>query len=223
MDRIRLLFIILFLSGEVLALPKIGVQLGFGYYQPDLVGFESNNLFPKTSFFSKNALFGYGFTYQFYANTRVGFTHIFSRQPGKIDNAPFVRYLHYRYLMIQSYYQPRKRLELNFTLAPMWNKGSITLDTKTNYAQWDTLLQSYGNPSVSVPHTTKMTTYWLGFASFVGLRFYIFPWLAVDGKAGFMNNFYNAKKWKFQGKQVRGPELKINKLPLFTVRLVVGW
>jgi hypothetical protein len=68
-----------------------------------------------------------------------------------------------------------------------------------------------------------MTTYWFGFASFIGLRYYIRSWCAIDIKTGFMNNYYDNKNWKFQGKKVVGPEMTISGEPIVTVKVIFGW
>ena len=116
-------------------------------------------------------------------------------------------------------------MEWNFSLAPTWNKGSIHLDAKGNFTEWDIFLTgfNYTQGSISVISSDQMTTYWFGFASFIGLRYYIRSWCAIDIKAGFMNNYYDHESWKFRGKTVTGPVMNIDALPIVTVKVIFGW
>jgi len=224
MSRIQPLLVFSLLTGLILAQPRIMVNLNGGYYEPKLPGFDANDQFPSTNIFTKNILLGYGFSYQFFYNARLGVTTLNSFQTGKIQNgARFSRRLAYRMLTIETFFIFKKRLEWNFTLAPMWNKGVITLDTQSDNDDWNALLSSYGNSSIPLQSGDKMKKSWFGFASFIGFRFYLFPWLAFDVKTGFMNNYYKPENWKFQGKKITGPDLKLDKLPLFTGRIIIGW
>ncbi|RMF11153.1 MAG: hypothetical protein D6762_00065, partial [Candidatus Neomarinimicrobiota bacterium] len=95
--------------------------------------------------------------------------------------------------------------------------------TKNASTDWDALLSSYGNNSISLSSTDKMTTWWLGTASTFGVRYYLFSCLALDLKVGFMHNGYSRDKWKFQGKTVSGPALDLKRLPLFSLQVLTGW
>jgi len=37
---------------------------------------------------------------------------------------------------------------------------------------------------------------------------------------GFLNNNYKKNSWRFQGKKVNGPEMKIDEIPIFTLKVV---
>ena len=82
---------------------------------------------------------------------------------------------------------------------------------------------NYTQGSISVISSDQMTTYWFGFASFIGLRYYIRSWCAIDIKTGFMNNYYDNKNWKFQGEKVVGPEMTISGEPVITMKVIFGW
>ncbi len=204
--------------------PKWMINLGGGYYEPVLTGFDNNAELPTTDFFSSNMLLGYGLAYEFFYNARVGFLNNYSLQSGKtISGTDFSRRLVYRALTLETYFMFFRRFEMNFTLAPMINGGTIKLNTSGAVAEWDTLLTSFGNNSIDIPASEKMTTTWFGFTSMIGLRYYLFSWMALDLRAGFMNNWYDEKNWKFQGKKVTGPTMELNKLPLFTFRVFFTW
>ncbi len=203
---------------------KWSFNAGGGYYEPTLTGLESNTELPKLGFFNTKLLVGFGFTYEFFYNARAGFSNYISYHNGKTaTGAAFTRKLTYRTIMLETYFRFLRRFEMNFTLAPMINGGSISLDTSAPASEWDALLSSFGNNSISIADRNKMTTTWFGFSSMIGLRYYLLSWVGLDVRAGFMNNWYNEKKWKFQGKTVTGPQLKLNKLPLFSFRLYFIW
>ncbi|MFQ6605841.1 MAG: hypothetical protein ACE5D8_09880 [Fidelibacterota bacterium] len=222
--RLFLLLLILILLVPLAGQTKWSFNLGGGYYEPTLTGLKSNTELPSLGFLNTKLLVGFGLSYEFFYNARLGLTNYISYHNGKTTaGASFTRKLTYRTIMLETYFRFLRRFEMNFTLAPMINGGSISLDTSAPVSEWDALLSSFGNSSVSVSDRKKMTTTWLGFSSMIGLRYYLLSWLALDVRAGFMNNWYNEKKWKFQGKTVTGPQLKLDKLPLFSFRLYVTW
>lgn len=214
----------LFFSLSV-AQPRISGHAGLGFYSPSLVGLDSdsNSVIPKTGTLARNLLLDWGFDYQFYPNARIGLSLFHSFHSGKIGNSDYFRVLSYRMITLETFFFLRKRMELNFTLAPMWNKGKITLTATAPTDDWDALLNSYGNGSVPVNAGGAMVKRWFGLGSTIGFRYYIFSWFSVDGKVGFFQNYYSKKNWKLGKKKVTGPELKIKKLPVYTVHLVVGW
>jgi hypothetical protein len=62
-------------------------------------------------------------------------------------------------------------MELNFMLAPMYNKGTVKLTAESSSGDWDTLLGSYGNSSVKLSTDGEMTKRWFGLASMIGFRY----------------------------------------------------
>ncbi len=219
------LIIIFFLVFQNLhAQPKWMVNVGGGFYEPTLTGFDSNTEMPETNFMTSNVLYGFGLSYEFFHNARVGLLNNYSLHSGStISGTDFSRTIAYRTIVLETYFMFFRRFEMNFTLGPMINGGTIRLDASGTVNEWDTLLSSFGNNSIGIPSSEKMTTTWFGFTSMIGLRFYVFSWLALDVRSGFMNNWYDEKKWKFQGETVTGPKLKLDELPLFTFRLFLTW
>lgn len=207
------------------AQPRLSGYGGIGLYSPSLVGLDSdsNSVIPNTGSGAKNLLLDWGFQYQFYPNARIGLSMFYSLHSGKIGSSDYFRVLSYRMLTLETFFFLRKRMELNFTLAPMWNKGRISLTASTSTDDWDNLLASYGNGTVSVSSGGSMVKRWFGLGSTIGFRYYIFTWLAVDGKIGFFQNYYSKKNWKLGKKKITGPELRINKLPVYTLHMVIGW
>lgn len=205
--------------------PRIAGYAGLGLSSPSLVGLDSdsNSVIPSTGTLARNILLDWGFQYQFYPNARIGLSMFHSLHSGKIGNSDYFRLLSYRMVTLETFFFLRKRMELNFTLAPMWNKGKISLSANTPTDDWDSLLASYGNGSVPVTAGGSMVKRWFGLGSTIGFRYYIFTWLSVDGKVGFFQNYYNKKNWKLGKKKITGPELKINKIPVYTVHVVLGW
>ncbi len=127
--------------------------------------------------------------------------------------------------MIETYYFAKERLEWNFSLGPMWNKGNINIDAIVDIMEWKNIWDGFGthNVSSSVIVSDNMTSSWFGFASFIGLRYYVKPWWAVDIKAGFITNYYDDKNWKFQGSTVPGLSMTVDGLPIITLKFIFGW
>ena len=57
----------------------------------------------------------------------------------------------------------------------------------------------------------------------IGFRYYLYPWFAVDGKAGFLQNSYKEKNWKLEGEKIDGPTMNIKKLPVFKLHFIFAW
>ena len=128
----RYLFILYFLLGILYSQPKYSIGIDVGYYQPD-IPVSSTNQLPASSGFSKDILPGFSLSYNFFPGARIGFAHSFSYQSDKTKSGtPFSRILSYRMFLIETYYFSKERLEWNFSLGPLWNKGSIKIATKVN-------------------------------------------------------------------------------------------
>ena len=90
---------------------------------------------------------------------------------------------------------------------------------------WNYFITSFGgsaNPVSDMGATDAMVSDWIGYSSLLGFRYYINSRLGVDVKAGFMNNQYKASEWRIQRQKVTGPELKIDDLPIFSIKLIYG-
>jgi hypothetical protein len=117
-------------------------------------------------------------------------------------------------------------------LTPIWGRSRLILETKPSSSDgsgvntitddWNELLNSFGDedPLSQVASENTMVTDWLGYSGMLGYRYYIRPWIGIDVKMGFLNNNYKKNKWRFQGKTVKGPEMKIDEIPIFTFKVV---
>ncbi len=225
MHKRQIIILILLFTGVVAGQPKWSGFIGGGFYRPNLIGLDSdsNSVIPSTGAFSENILLNWGVQYQFYPNARIGLSNLHSVHSGQVGSSDFLRIISYRMLTLETYFFIRKRMELNFTLAPMWNKATVSLSASSDSEDWTSLLDSYGNGSISIISEGDMYRRWFGFGSLLGFKFYIFTWLAVDTKMGFIQNFYNENKWKLGKEKVTGPTMNIGKLPVFNVNFVFGW
>ena len=118
------------------AQPKLSVDLGLGFYQPTLTGFDENESvpFPAAGILNRNLLLNWGVYYEFFSNARVGYNSFTSLELGKLGlinsaESIFRRTLRYRMFPIETFFRWRPKIELNFTLAPIWGRGRITVDT----------------------------------------------------------------------------------------------
>jgi hypothetical protein len=216
------------LLATIFAQPKLSFHLGTGFYNPSL-GYldpDSNNVIPSLGAFGKNILLDWGVKYQFYPNARIGYSRSNSYHSGKIGKSDYLRTISYRMLTFETFYYPRKKMELNFMLAPMYNKGIIKLSSSSSSSDWSTMLIGFkkdNDPTLKTSIESEMTKRWFGLASMVGFRYYIYSWFAVDAKAGFLQNSYKEKDWKLEGEKIDGPTMNIKKMPVFKLHLIFGW
>ena len=125
------------LVGDVIkAQPKLSIDMGIGFYEPTLVGFDENETvqFPTKSIFNRNMLFNWGIYYEFFNNARIGYNSFTSYEIGKNillinSEAVFRRSLTYRIFPIETFFRLKPKIELNFTLAPIWGRARIEMDT----------------------------------------------------------------------------------------------
>ena len=218
-SRILAILSIFILTKEVYSQPKYNFLVGLGYYNPKI---ETSSPIPNLGFVGKNLLLNWGARYEIYPNVRIGYTQSHSLHLGSIGSSNYLRNLSYRSISFETFYYIKEKMELNFTLAPMINKGSITITAKAPTDDWDSLLTSYGNSSVRLKTGSSMTKRWLGFSSHVGYRYYFSRLLSVEGKLGYYMSSYSEKNWKLEGEKITGPPMKLGRLPVFQVNLVIG-
>ncbi len=205
----------------IIAQPKISGGFGIGYASPDYKTFAKDP-FPKKGMF-ESTMINVSFAYQFYPNARIGFSQWTAFTSDKYSGQDFTRTFKYRAISLETFFHIRKRIELNFTLAPMINSGKISMTSSQSIAAWDSLIAEFDNSGVDVSSSDEMTKTFFGFTSSIGFRIYLKPYLAVEVKIGFLDNYYKNDNWKFQGKAIKGPDIDINNMPLYTFRLVYGW
>ena len=219
--------------------PKISIDLGTGFYEPTMKGFDSNELvsFPTGNILTRNLLINFSVYYEFFHNARVGYNVLKSIDVGRLEGFAtskpvFYRTINYRMIPLETFFRIKPKVELNFTLTPIWGRSRLILETKPSSSDgsgvntitddWNELLNSFGDedPLSQVASENTMVTDWLGYSGMLGYRYYIRPWICIDVKMGFLNNNYKKNKWRFQGKTVKGPEMKIDEIPIFTFKVV---
>ena len=214
--------------------PKLSIDMGVGFYEPTLTGFDQNETvqFPSKSIWNKNLMLNWGIYYEFFNNARIGYNSFTSYAIGKSitlinSEAVFRRSLSYRIFPIETFFRWKPNVELNFTLAPIWGRGRIELDTtpgdKTD--DWNYFINSFGgspDPVSDMGATDVMITDWFGYSSMLGFRYYINSRIGVDVKGGFMNNSYKEENWRIQRQKVTGPKMKVDDLPIFSLKIIYG-
>ena len=227
------LSLFLFWGSYSLAQPKISVGLGLGLYEPTLSGFDDNIdvPFPTKTMLNRNLLLNWAVYYEFFSNARLGYNSYSSLEFGKLDlinsKAVYRRTITYRIFPLETYFRWKPKIELNFTLAPIWGRGRIFVDTTPGdkSEDWNQLINSFGdsNPVSDLGATDAMINDWIGFSGMIGIRYYLSTRIGLDVKMGFMDNSYKNKKWRLQKKEVTGPEMKIDELPLFSFKVFYGF
>jgi len=225
------LFASLFLCfSEVKSQPKLSLDFGMGFYQPTLEGFDENVAFPSKGVFNRNLLINYGIYYEFFSNARIGYNNLTSYETGQVTFVNFVgafnRTIDYRIFALETFFRWKPRIELNFTLSPVWGRGVIQMDTEPDESvgDWNELLNSFGDnsPLSKIGSTNAMVKNWYGYAGIIGIRYYLSSRLAIDFKSGFLNNFYKEDNWILNNTKVKGPKLKIDELPILSLKLIYG-
>jgi hypothetical protein len=226
------LSLFLFWGSFSLAQPKISVGLGLGLYEPTLSGFDENTdvPFPTGNMLNRNFLLNWAIYYEFFSNARLGYNSYSSFEVGKLDlinsKAVYRRTIIYRMFPLETYFRWKPRIELNFTLTPIWGRGRIFVDTTPGDKSddWNQLIDSFGgSDDVSdLGATDAMINDWIGFSGMIGIRYYLSTRIGLDMKMGFMDNSYKNEKWRLQKKKVTGPKMKIDELPLFSFKVFYG-
>ena len=227
------LSLFLFLGSFSLAQPKISVGLGLGLYEPTLSGFDENTdvPFPTGNMLNRNFLLNWAIYYEFFSNARLGYNSYSSFEVGKLDlinsKAVYRRTIIYRMFPLETYFRWKPRIELNFTLTPIWGRGRIFVDTTPGdkSEDWNQLINSFGDskPVTDLGATDAMINDWIGFSGMIGIRYYLSTRIGLDMKMGFMDNSYKNDKWRLQKKEVTGPKMKIDELPLFSFKVFYGF
>lgn len=227
------LSLFLFLGSFSLAQPKISVGLGLGLYEPTLSGFDENIdvRFPTGTMLNRNFLLNWAVYYEFFSNARLGYNSYSSFEAGKLDlinsKAVYRRTIIYRMFPLETYFRWKPRIELNFTLTPIWGRGRISVDTTPGdkSEDWNQLINSFGvsKPVSDLGATDAMINDWIGFSGMIGIRYYLSTRIGLDMKMGFMDNSYKNDKWRLQKKEVTGPIMKIDELPIFSFKVFYGF
>lgn len=227
------LSLFLFTGSFSLAQPKISVGLGLGLYEPTLSGFDENTdvPFPTGNMLNRNFLLNWAVYYEFFSNARLGYNSYSSFEVGKLDlinsKAVYRRTIIYRMFPLETYFRWKPKIELNFTLTPIWGRGRIFVDTTPGdkSEDWNQLIDSFGgSDDVSdLGATDAMINDWIGFSGMIGIRYYLSTRIGLDMKMGFMDNSYKNDKWRLQKQKVTGPIMKIDELPLFSFKVFYGF
>ena len=214
------------------AQPKISIDLGLGIYEPLMEGFDDNTevFFPADNVLNRNMLLNWGVYYEFFSNARIGYNSYLSYDFGKLNlqnsKPVFSRSIQYRMVPLETFFRWRPRIELNFTLALIWGRGKLTVETKPagKTDDWNELLNSFGDndPMDEMGSSDVMISDWIGFSGMLGIRYYLSSRLGIDFKAGFFNNYYNHENWRIYSTKVQGPEMTINDLPIFSLKVIYG-
>ena len=110
---------------------------------------------------------------------------------------------------------------------PIWGRSIISLDTSTpkQSEDWSSFLTIFTDDDIGLNNMNAsdvMVSNWYGYGSMLGFRFYLSSRMSIDFKSGFMNNRYDEKKWELRGQKVVGPKMKIDGLPIFSLKVIYG-
>lgn len=230
--QVFILFGVLFFPGKIQSQPKISFETGIGFYEPTLGGFDNNSeiSFPTKNILNRNLLLDWGIFYEIFYNTRIGYKSYNSIEIGELDlassNSAFYRTIRYRQFPLETFFRWKKRIELNFNLAPVWGRCRITVETSPNdnVDDWNSLLNSFGdsNPMSDMGTSNSMISDWFGTAGMIGIRYYLSSRLGLDVKMGFLHNYYSSDNWRLNNQTVKGPSMELDEIPIFAFNIVYG-
>ena len=230
-------FVLIYFVSTAFSQPKLSFDLGLGIYQPTLTGFDTGfdegGYFNKKNFLNRNFLYNWGVFYEFFYNARIGISTLTSFDSKKEiglanqSSVDFNRRITYRFFPVETFFRWRPRIELNFTLMPIWGRSIISLDTSPpkQSEDWSSFLTIFTDDDIGLNNMNAsdvMVSNWYGYGSMLGFRFYLSSRLAIDFKSGFMNNRYDEKKWELRDQKVVGPKMKIDGLPIFSLKVIYG-
>ena len=105
-------YILLLLFNRFSGQPKVSIDLGTGFYEPTMKGFDSNELvsFPTGNIFTRNLLLNFSTFYEFFPNARVGYSVLKSIDIGRLEGFAtskpvFYRTLNYRMIPLETFFQ----------------------------------------------------------------------------------------------------------------------
>ena len=190
--------------------PRLSFDLGLGIYQPSLIGYDDNNTFPSSNALNRTVLFNWGVYYEFFYNARFGINTLTS-----IDSEDSENFI----LSNQS--------SADFNRRIIWGSSIISLVTNPpqQVEDWKSFLTLFNDDDVglsSMKASDNLVSNWYGYGSMLGFRYYLTSRMALDFKSGFMNNSYDETRWYLRGKKVTGPKMKIDGLPIFTLKILYG-
>lgn len=156
----------------------------------------------------------YSFSLQVYPSLRVGYFKLSSTLLPKKSSKEFVLATVMRGVSAETFFTFWRRFEANFGLVPLLAQAEFVqkdAEAKTTPFQF----------SASTKAGIRNTTF--GFYSWVGLRFYLGSFLAVEANIGYLRTRFKGDKWKDGDKRssVKG---KIDMTqPFFRFGVVAGW
>ena len=140
--------------------PKLSFDLGLGVYQPTLTGYDENETFPNKNTLNRNLLFNWGVYYEFFYNARIGMSTLTSIDNedaknftlGNQSSADFSRRITYRFFPIETFFRWRPRIEINFTLMPIWGRSTISLETNPpqQLDDWKSFLTMFSDKEIGL-------------------------------------------------------------------------
>lgn len=156
----------------------------------------------------------YDFSIQVYPSLRLGYFKLSNALIPNKSSENFFLVIIMRGISVQTFFTFMKRFEANFGIAPLRAKAEffqrdLTASTKT--FQFSTSTQA----------GTKNSA--LGLYSWMGLRFYLASFIALEGNIGYLRVKFKGGNWKSEGGS-NGVSGKIDLTkPFFRFGIVLGW
>ena len=155
----------------------------------------------------------YDFSIQVYPSLRLGYFKLSNALIPNKSSEKFFLVIIMRGVSVQTFFTFLRRFEANFGLVPLLAKAEFVQEftSKTSQFQFSTSTQA-GTKNSAV-----------GLYSWIGLRFYLASFIALEGNIGYLRVKFKGGNWKSEG-EGNGVSGKIDLTkPFFRFGIVLGW
>lgn len=155
----------------------------------------------------------YDFSIQVYPSLRLGYFKLSNALIPNKSSEKFFLVIIMRGVSVQTFFTFLRRFEANFGLVPLLAKAEFVQEftSKTSKFQFSTSTQA-GTKNSAV-----------GLYSWIGLRFYLASFIALEGNIGYLRVKFKGSNWKSEGEGI-GVSGKIDLTkPFFRFGIVLGW
>lgn len=194
---------------------KYSVGTGIGIQFPDFT--EFNTTISDTGLTKVSEIWlplSYDISFKVYPSIRLGFFRFSNTLIKNKSSSGFSQYITMNGISIQTFFVFLNRFEAVFGMAPMLSRINFYQEKITA----ETSPFQFSTETKAGIHNTFFSYY-----SWVGVRFHLNTWLALDGTLGFIKSNIKKDAWKNEKKDVDlNMGIDMTK-PLYRLGLVVGW
>lgn len=194
---------------------SVGAGLGGVFPAPDMDGF--NSMLADSGLDQVSPLWiptAFMVSVQAHPSLRVGYVHYSNGLLKNRSSDNWALTITTTGILVETYFTIVRRMEANFGFAPMIARADFS---QTEISATTSPFQLPTSTSAGIQHGA------MAYASWVGGRFYVNPFLAVELTAGYLNLTFKGDGWKSDGQDTTITGKIDLSRPLVRFALVVGW